>query len=141
MATKKTFEELLNRLESIVDEMENMDIGIEKAVKLPVKDLSRPYTVVASRSHLSKETEDFIALLREQPDKIETISKGSSLKLCMVAEGKADCYPRFAPTMEWDTAAGQAICRYAGFDVLDYKTKETMRYNRENLLNNWFLVK
>jgi 3'(2'), 5'-bisphosphate nucleotidase len=68
------------------------------------------------------------------------ISKGSSLKLCMVAEGLADCYPRFAPTMEWDTAAGQAICMHAGFDVLDWSTKKTMLYNRPELMNAWFLV-
>ena len=59
----------------------------------------------------------------------------------LVAEGQADCYPRFAPTMEWDTAAGQAICEHAGFKVLDWKTKEAMIYNREVLLNSWFLVK
>ena len=59
----------------------------------------------------------------------------------MVAEGKADCYPRFAPTMEWDTAAGQAICEHAGFQVIDWDTKENMLYNRKELLNAWFLVK
>jgi 3'(2'), 5'-bisphosphate nucleotidase len=59
----------------------------------------------------------------------------------MVAEGTADCYPRFAPTMEWDTAAGQAICEHAGFKVIDWATKENMLYNRKELLNNWFLVK
>ena len=58
----------------------------------------------------------------------------------MVAEGSADCYPRFAPTMEWDTAAGQAICEYAGFKVVDLKSKKKMLYNRKELLNNWFLV-
>ncbi|MFN5911384.1 MAG: 3'(2'),5'-bisphosphate nucleotidase CysQ, partial [Bacteroidota bacterium] len=72
---------------------------------------------------------------------IETISRGSSLKLCMVAEGEADCYPRFAPTMEWDTAAGQAICMYSGAQVIDWKTGQSMRYNKEKLLNNWFLVR
>ena len=65
--------------------------------------------------------------------KIKIISKGSSLKLCLVAEGIADCYPRFGPTMEWDTAAGQAICEAAGFQVIDLKTKKVMKYNRENL--------
>jgi len=72
---------------------------------------------------------------------VNLISKGSSLKLCMVAEGTANCYPRFAPTMEWDTAAGQAICEHAGFKVIDWATKEPMLYNREELLNHWFLVK
>ena len=59
----------------------------------------------------------------------------------MVAEGVADCYPRFAPTMEWDTAAGQAICYFAGKVVIDQNSQEEMTYNRQNLLNNWFLVK
>ena len=58
----------------------------------------------------------------------------------MIADGSADCYPRYAPTMEWDTAAGQAICLHAGADVIDWNTKKSMIYNRENLLNNWFIV-
>ncbi len=110
------------------------------AEKLPVREEERAFTVVASKSHLSPETEEFISSLIAEKGAVETISKGSSLKLCMVAEGLADCYPRFAPTMEWDTAAGQAICMAAGCDVIDWKTKKTMLYNRENLLNNWFLV-
>ena len=102
---------------------------------------NKPYTVVASKSHLSPETEEYITSLEKEHGKVETISKGSSLKLCMVAEGTADQYPRFAPTMEWDTAAGQAICKYAGKTVYDYKSQKEMLYNREELLNNWFLVR
>jgi 3'(2'), 5'-bisphosphate nucleotidase len=98
-------------------------------------------TVVASKSHLSPETEVYIKKLEQQYGQVKTISKGSSLKLCMVAEGIADEYPRFAPTMEWDTAAGQAICMASGCDVIDQSTGKTMIYNREELLNNWFLVK
>ena len=109
--------------------------------KLPLQRKDKTYTVVASRSHMSRETEEYVATNERQPWKVNLISKGSSLKLCMVAEGRADCYPRFAPTMEWDTAAGQAICEYAGFQVIDWGTKENMLYNREELLNNWFLVK
>ncbi|MDR5589332.1 3'(2'),5'-bisphosphate nucleotidase CysQ [Christiangramia sp. SM2212] len=112
----------------------------KKASKLPTTN-SQPFTVVASKSHLSPETEDYIKSLENEHGAVETISKGSSLKLCMVAEGKADQYPRFAPTMEWDTAAGQAICTFAGKTVLDWQTKEEMLYNSEQLLNNWFLVK
>ena len=115
--------------------------AMEGATSIPVAKADRPYTAVASRSHMSAETEEFIAELRKEHGDVALISKGSSLKLCMVAEGKADCYPRFAPTMEWDTAAGQAICMAAGFDVIDQNTGETMRYNREDLLNAWFLVK
>lgn len=107
---------------------------------LPIRDQNRPYTVVASRSHLSPETEAFIEQLKQEHGEVASISKGSSLKLCMVAEGAADCYPRFAPTMEWDTAAGQGICMAAGFQVTDQRTGELMRYNREDLLNAWFLV-
>jgi 3'(2'), 5'-bisphosphate nucleotidase len=89
---------------------------------------------------MSKDTEEFISSAKKNRMKINLISKGSSLKLCMVAEGSADCYPRFAPTMEWDTAAGQAICEHAGFKVVDLKSKKRMLYNRKELLNNWFLV-
>jgi 3'(2'), 5'-bisphosphate nucleotidase len=111
-----------------------------RAKKLPLQHGKRPFTIVASRSHMSPETQDYVDQMRKVHGEVELISKGSSLKLCMVAEGKADCYPRFAPTMEWDTAAGQAICMHANFDVIDWKTKATMRYNREDLLNAWFLV-
>ena len=77
---------------------------------------------------------------KKEKGEVEIISVGSSLKLCMVAEGKADAYPRFAPTMEWDTAAGQAIVEAMGGKVINWKTKSPMLYNRENLLNDWFLV-
>lgn len=107
--------------------------------KLPFT-IERPYTIVGSRSHMSPETEVFIEEKRKEQHEIDMISVGSSLKLCMVAEGRADAYPRFAPTMEWDTAAGQAIAESMGKQVIDWTTKEPMKYNRENLLNNWFLV-
>ncbi len=100
----------------------------------------KTFTVVASRSHMSAETEAYVSEMRQKHGDVNLISKGSSLKLCMVAEGQADCYPRFAPTMEWDTAAGQAICEHAGFEVIDWSTKKSMLYNREDLLNQWFLV-
>ncbi|WP_026452255.1 3'(2'),5'-bisphosphate nucleotidase CysQ [Aequorivita capsosiphonis] len=119
----------------------SLETILKTADKLPLAIEKENFTVVASKSHLSKETEDYIAELEKEHGKVITISKGSSLKLCMVAEGIADQYPRFAPTMEWDTAAGQAICKYAGKTVYDFNTQEEMLYNRENLLNNWFLIK
>lgn len=119
----------------------NIDQLINLALKLPIKKENKTYTVVASRSHLSRETEDYIKDMRDMYGKVKLISKGSSLKLCLVAEGIANCYPRFAPTMEWDTAAGQAICEHAGYEVWDWKTMKPMLYNRKKLLNNWFLVK
>ena len=111
-----------------------------KADTLPQQREDNTFTIVASRSHMSAETEEYVQEMRDKHGAVNLISKGSSLKLCMVAEGTANCYPRFAPTMEWDTAAGQAICEHAGFEVIDWETKENMLYNREELLNNWFLV-
>ena len=113
---------------------------IDSSIKLPLRREDMTYTIVASRSHLSKETVDFIEEIKKDKGDINLISKGSSLKLCLVAEGSADCYPRFAPTMEWDTAAGQAICEHTGFKVIDWETKESLIYNRPKLLNNWFIV-
>ena len=97
-------------------------------------------TVVASRSHLSQEVTDFVDDLKGQGKEIEYLSAGSSLKFCLVAEGAADVYPRLAPTMEWDTGAADAVVREAGKRVLDYNTKENLQYNKENLLNPWFIV-
>lgn len=95
--------------------------------------------VVGSRSHLNQETQDFIDQIKTHKEKT-IVSKGSSLKFCLVAEGKADVYPRYAPTMEWDTAAGQAICEAVGVQVLALPERTPLRYNKENLLNPWFLV-
>ena len=119
-----------------------VDLGklITSSQKLPVQNLNKKFTVVASRSHLSEETEQFIAGLKTVHKEINFISSGSSIKLCLVAEGSAEVYPRFAPTMEWDTAAGQAICEMAGKQVRDYTTNASLLYNKENLLNNWFIV-
>lgn len=127
----------------VVVDLENFDVErlISNATELPLKRTDNTFTIVASRSHMSAETLEYVQEMRDIHGEVHLISKGSSLKLCMVAEGTANCYPRFAPTMEWDTAAGQAICEHAGFEVLDWKTKESMLYNREELLNKWFLVK
>ncbi len=97
--------------------------------------------VVGSRSHMSEATEDFVGSLKGIYEKVDIVSKGSSLKFCLVAEGKADVYPRFAPTMEWDTAAGQAICEAVGLQVISKETDKPLLYNKENLLNPWFIVK
>ncbi|WP_298417988.1 3'(2'),5'-bisphosphate nucleotidase CysQ [uncultured Kordia sp.] len=98
--------------------------------------------VVGSRSHMNQETQDFISQLKEKHPEatVEVISKGSSLKFCLVAEGEAHYYPRYAPTMEWDTAAGQAICEAVNLEVISQATNAPLLYNRENLLNSWFLV-
>lgn len=113
---------------------------ISKAVKLPLTREDQTFTVVSSRSHHSQETEIYINEICQKHHTVNVISKGSSLKFCMVAEGLADCYPKFGPTMEWDTAAGQAISEQSGLEVMDWRTKKAMLYNKEELLNNWFLV-
>jgi 3'(2'), 5'-bisphosphate nucleotidase len=86
------------------------------------------------------ETTAFFEQKKKEYAEVEVLAIGSSLKLCMVAEGKADAYPRYAPTMEWDTGAGHAIAKYAGFSVKQYNSYEDVIYNKEDLLNPWFLV-
>ena len=112
------------------------------------------FTVVTSKSHMNNETRAFIDRLKEITGnkEIETISVGSSLKICLVAEGKATLYPRLGPTMEWDTAAAHAILKGAGGKVISYDSfnklntlkelceKEELKYNKENLLNPFFIA-
>lgn len=95
--------------------------------------------VVASRSHFNEETEAFVNELKKNYKQIDFISKGSSLKLVEVAEGSAHIYPRFGPTMEWDTAAAHAIVIAAGGKVETPEGKPLL-YNKENLLNPYFIV-
>jgi 3'(2'), 5'-bisphosphate nucleotidase len=98
------------------------------------------FVVVASRSHMTPETELYIEEVRRKHSQVDLISSGSSIKICLVAEGVANAYPRFAPTMEWDTAAGDAIARSAGKNVLDVQRGTPLVYNKEDLHNPWFLV-
>ena len=113
----------------------------EKQESLPLLQERVDFVIVASRSHLSSETEDYIEEMRKSHDKIHLVSSGSSLKICLVAEGSADVYPRFAPTMEWDTAAGDAIARASGREVVDAKTGKPLVYNKPDLHNPWFIVR
>ena len=112
----------------------------EKKVKLPLDKKSTNFKVVGSRSHQSPETKEYFEDIKKRKKNVEIVSMGSSLKICLVAEGSADVYPRFAPTMEWDTAAGHAIANHAGKKLIDLNTKKEMTYNRQNLKNNWFIV-
>jgi len=125
---------------NIKKKLNNFKTIINKSISLPEKRKDTNYVVVASRSHMNSETEKYINDLKNKKDNIILISKGSSLKICLVAEGKADCYPRFAPTMEWDTAAAHSICKYAGSNIIDLTTNSELKYNRKNLKNNYFLV-
>lgn len=118
---------------------ESVDELMEMAEQIQPKSDELQMRIVGSRSHLNDETREYIDGLSTLKEK-EIVSKGSSLKFCLVAEGKADVYPRFAPTMEWDTAAGQAICEAVGVHVVALPANSPLRYNREDLLNPWFLV-
>ncbi|MFO7827564.1 MAG: 3'(2'),5'-bisphosphate nucleotidase CysQ [Bacteroidales bacterium] len=114
---------------------------VELSQRLPIYKKKDKYTIVGSRSHMNEDTEKFIANIKQEYGDIDFISKGSSLKIVMVAEGKADIYPRFAPTMEWDTAAGHAIALFAGCEITEKDEKTPLVYNKKELLNPWFIVK
>ena len=121
--------------------IDNLDQLIATSDKLPINYNRDNYVIVGSRSHMSAETEVFFEQKKKEHGEVEVMAIGSSLKFCMVAEGKADAYPRYAPTMEWDTGAGHAIAKMAGFSVTQYNTEKEVVYNKEDLLNPWFLVK
>lgn len=107
---------------------------------LPTDQGHDTFTVVASRSHMSPETQAYILEMERVHGQVRTVSSGSSIKICLVAEGVADAYPRFAPTMEWDTAAGDAVARAAGRAVTNAENGKPLLYNKPDLLNPWFLV-
>jgi 3'(2'), 5'-bisphosphate nucleotidase len=111
--------------------------------RLPLKTVVQrsTYKIVASRSHMSDETQAFIDAIDTNKEK-ELVSIGSSLKICLVAEGEADIYPRLGPTMEWDTGAAHVVACEAGFMInrLNDLTSNQHLYNKNNLLNDWFVV-
>ncbi len=122
--------------------MANLKDIISSAVRLPDKSpLPGVVRVVGSRSHLTAEVEEFVRELKKAHKKVEFVQAGSSLKLCLVAEGNAELYPRLGPTMEWDIAAGHAIAENAGAQLLCHDTGAPLEYNKEDLLNPWFVVK
>ncbi|MBA3664364.1 MAG: 3'(2'),5'-bisphosphate nucleotidase CysQ [Bacteroidetes bacterium] len=120
--------------------MNDPDSFIKQAAKLPLSKLPEAYTIVASRSHLSKEVNERISKAKLSHKECNITNTGSSIKFCWVAEGLAHEYPRFGTTMEWDTAAGQCIIQEAGGEVIDFATGLSMKYNRENLKNNNFVA-
>jgi 3'(2'), 5'-bisphosphate nucleotidase len=139
----QTVEELLANL-SNTENFQRLEVSGRPVGKLKV---------VASKSHCNDETREFIADLEKVYGEAELVSRGSSLKLCMVAEGSADIYPRIAPTMEWDTGAAHAVVSAAGGRVFEYKSEfgaidyvsrsntiSDVPYNKENLLNPYFVV-
>ena len=106
-----------------------------QAIEVLERTRNEKLKVVASRSHAGPELQAFLDTLGE----FDVISMGSSLKLCLVAEGVAHLYPRLGPTMEWDTAAAHAVVKMAGGQVNNLDG-EPLQYNKENLLNPFFVV-
>jgi 3'(2'), 5'-bisphosphate nucleotidase len=111
-------------------------LGGPERIRVRRADPERGLTVVQSRSHPAPE----LAAYLEKVPVAESVSVGSSLKFCTVAEGRADLYPRLGPTMEWDTAAGQAIVTCAGGSVTDLSGSPLV-YNKEDLHNPHFVVR
>ena len=103
----------------------------------PINENEEGLRVVVSRSHMSEETSEYVNKLTRP----ELISCGSSLKFLYIADNKADIYPRFGPTMEWDTAAAHSILNALEIHVINLDTGRELSYNKENLLNPYFIIK
>jgi len=113
---------------------------LSKAHRLPIKKNSESIKIIMSSSHARIETERFLNDLERAGEMVERKSAGSSLKLCLIAEGLADLYPRFGPTREWDIAAGDIIVEEAGGKVLSAERRQRLLYNKPDMLNPWFIV-
>lgn len=109
-------------------------------IPLPEHLEAHPFTVTVSRSHLSAQTSTYLEKLKKLHPDLQMIRIGSSLKFCRIAEGVADCYPRFGPIMEWDTAAGHALVKAVGKNVYLMDQTTEIIYNKENLKNPSFIV-
>jgi 3'(2'), 5'-bisphosphate nucleotidase len=113
---------------------------MDSGEQLPLDQSRSVYTIVGSRSHATPELSAFVEAKRKEKGRVEFVAAGSSLKICLVAEGSADIYPRLGPTMEWDTAAGQAVAQCSGARMYLHETGKDLTYNREDMLNPWFIV-
>lgn len=112
---------------------------IRKAQKLESVSTREKPVVVTSRSHLNCDAENFIRKLKVKFGDISCVTSGSSVKLCLLAEGVADIYPRYGTTMEWDTASGQVIAGEYGFKLLSSQCSE-LQYNKPDLRNPGFIA-
>ncbi|MEA1887206.1 MAG: 3'(2'),5'-bisphosphate nucleotidase CysQ [Bacteroidota bacterium] len=122
------------------NDLQDIERIIGSAKKLPFAGQDSPNTVAVSRSHMNRDTEYFIRSKSQSEDMPVLVSRGSSLKICMVAEGSVRYYPRFGPTMEWDIAAGHAIVKHAGKNICRINDGKEIMYNKEKLLNPDFIV-
>jgi len=121
---------------------EAMSTLLNDSERLPIAETDPSMLhIIGSRSHATEQMQDFLEEKRRNGRAVEFVSAGSSLKFCRVAEGTADVYPRFGPTMEWDTAAGQAIAECAGAEVTEHPAETPLSYNKPDLHNPWFMVR
>ena len=116
------------------------ELILKQTINLSESGAPKDYTIVVSRSHLNKETKEYIAEKKQKFNELILKQYGSSLKICKVAEGKANCYPRLGPTMEWDTAAAHAVIKYSGKSIVNFNSKDELTYNKESLLNPFFVA-
>ncbi|MGM0667370.1 MAG: 3'(2'),5'-bisphosphate nucleotidase CysQ [Bacteroidota bacterium] len=124
----------------VKEEENNIQEIIARSDKLPIVQDTPPAKAAVSRSHMNELTRNYIMSRQARGEKPLLVSRGSSLKICMVAEGSVAYYPRFGPTMEWDTAAGHAIARYAGKALKKIDSGEELSYNKDKLLNPDFIA-
>lgn len=120
--------------------VKNGNIDTSSLQKLPLKNSSFPMVVAVSRSHSNEKTETFVNAFKEKYPDLKTVASGSSMKMCRVAEGEAHLYPRLGRTMEWDTAAGHAILKYAHARLLNIGNMQELIYNKEDLSNPDFIA-
>jgi 3'(2'), 5'-bisphosphate nucleotidase len=131
----------IDNIDEVILNMVAFDDTHSKSQKLPEKTNRSNFRVVSSRSHPSAETQEYINEISRKYGDVEITPRGSSLKICMVAEDHADVYPRFGKTTEWDTAAGQAIAEMAGCEVVSLEDWKRLHYNKEDLENPFFIVR
>jgi 3'(2'), 5'-bisphosphate nucleotidase len=124
-------------------ENEALKALIKAAIRLPLqqsfKKSPEQLNLVGSRSHGTEALSDFVEKMKQQYEKVDFVPAGSALKLCLVAEGSADIYPRFGPTMEWDTAAGHCVVEQSGGEVVDMDQRAPLDYNKKDLHNSFFI--
>jgi 3'(2'), 5'-bisphosphate nucleotidase len=124
-------------------ENEALKALIKAAIRLPLQQSFKKspdqLNLVGSRSHGTEALSDFVEKMKQQYEKVDFVPAGSALKLCLVAEGSADIYPRFGPTMEWDTAAGHCVVEQSGGEVVDMDKRAPLDYNKKDLHNPYFV--
>ena len=139
----ETVGHLLDGAGNSSEETLDLSMVVDEALRLPSRETtgrrSNQINLVGSRSHGLEALSDFVNKMKEKYDEVGFVPAGSALKFCLVAEGKADLYPRFGPTMEWDTAAGHCVVEQSGGAVVRMTEKTPLVYNKKDLHNPHFI--